>query len=162
VTFFPGQPIPFEEQSSDNRTVTESTLYFGLVVDISTNLNDGTYNVVIPPEGITLVENGVVAGENSTQTQRNKLLKLYNQKQRQIGNPELSYNNFKKQVEKVGIPEFNQIRADIINENASDFKKRQSTQAKIPGVIDDTTGNVVNKNGQISDGVINPLEFLNK
>ena len=103
----------------------------------------------------------VVAGENSTQAERNKLLKLYNQKQRQIGNPELSYNNFKKQVEKVGIPEFNQIRADIINENASDFKKRQSTQAKIPGVIDDTTGNVVNTNGEISDGVINPLEFLN-
>ena len=161
MTFFPGQPIPFEEQSSDNRTVTESTLYFGLVVDISTNLNDGTYKVVIPPGGIKLVENGVVAGENSTQAERNKLLKLYNQKQRQIGNPELSYNNFKKQVEKVGIPEFNQIRADIINENASDFKKRQSTQAKIPGVIDDTTGNVVNTNGEISDGVINPLEFLN-
>ena len=161
MTFFPGQPIPFEAQSSDNRTITESTLYFGLVVDISTNLINGSYKVVIQPSGVILVENGVVGGENSTQGERNKLLKLYNQKQRQIGNPELNYNNFKKQVEKVGIPEFNQIRADTINENASDFKKRQSTQAKIPGVIDDTTGNVVNANGEISDSIINPFESFN-
>ena len=154
MTFFPGQPIPFEEQSSDNKTITESSIYYGLNVDISINLVNSDYKVIIKPIGITLVENGVVGGQNSTQTERNNLLKVYNQKQRQLGNPELSYNNFKKQVERLGIPEFNQIRADIINENASNFKRRQSTQAKIPGVIDETTGNVVNTNGQISDGIV--------
>ena len=157
MTFFPGQPTPFEEQSSDNRTITESTLYFGLNIDISTNLVNGRYKVVVQPEDIILFQDGALGGLDADQDTGKELLKLFNQKQRELGQPELTFLTFNKTLEDVGVPFFNEINADIINENASEFKRRQlAASGLVPGVIDPTTGNVVNSRGLFSSGIVDP------
>lgn len=157
MTFFPGQPIPFEEQSSDNRTITESTLFFGLNIDISTNLVNGNYKVVIQPEGITLFEDGALGGLDGNVKTSNEILRVFNQKQRELGQPELTQLTLQKTIEDVGIPFFNEINADTINNNASEFKRRQlANSGLVPGVIDPTTGNVTNSRGLFSSGIIDP------
>ena len=157
MTFFPGQPIPFEEQSSDNRIITESTLFFGLNIDISTNLATGLYKVVIQPQGITLYEDGALGGLDGNAKTSNEILQVYNQKQRELGQPELTQLTLQKTIEDVGIPFFNEINADTINNNASEFKRRQlANSGFVPGVIDPTTGNVINSRGLFSSGIVDP------
>lgn len=152
MTFSPGQPLPFEKQKSDNRIIKETTVYQGVVIEVSTNLDTGEVNVKSVKTGTVIAE----SKNNNYTINSSSFLGEYNNTQRNIGGVELSESDLIKEIERIGLSTFNEIRADLINENASLFKRRQLSVSGIPGVIDSITGGFVNSRGLLTSSVISP------
>ena len=56
MTFSPGQPLPFEKQEGDNRIIKETTVFQGVVIEVSTNLDTGEVNVKSVKTGTVIAE----------------------------------------------------------------------------------------------------------
>lgn len=135
--------------------IKTTRVWDGLTVDEYTDTSTG--KIEIRPAG----GDTVLATSSNSQWTTVDLVgftSLYNA--REGARVELDTDEFEDVFVETGIPLFNEDRANILNNNSSyesaeiaQNNRTQFAQAnRIPGVIDPTTGQLVNQDGSITDG----------